>query len=53
MTPEATEELPDSTPAVTEPAEADPEEPAVSPDAEVAEPQEVPAGVPVEQPEEE
>jgi N utilization substance protein A len=52
VTPEATEELPDSAPPVTEPAGLDPEEPAVSPEAEVAEPQEVPAGIPVEQQEE-
>ena len=45
-------ELPDSTPPVTEPAELDPEEPKVSPDAEVAPLEEVPAGIPVE-PEEE
>jgi N utilization substance protein A len=48
VTPEATEELPDSTPPVTEPAEADSEEPPVAPEAEVAQPQEVPAGIPVE-----
>ncbi|HET7567251.1 MAG TPA: transcription termination factor NusA [Gaiellaceae bacterium] len=48
VTPEATEELPDSTPPVTEPAETDPEAPAVSPEAEVAEPEERPAGIPVE-----
>jgi N utilization substance protein A len=53
VTPEATEELPDSTPPVTEPAEVEAEEPTVSPQAEVAEPEEVPAGIPVEQPEEE
>jgi N utilization substance protein A len=48
VTPEATEELPDSTPPVTEPAEADSEEPPVAPEAELAQPQEVPAGIPVE-----
>ena len=52
VTLEATEELPDSTPPVTEPAEVDSEEPPVAPGAEVAEPEEVPAGIPVEQPEE-
>jgi transcription termination/antitermination protein NusA len=49
VTPEAAEQLPDSTPPVTEPAEVDPEEPAVSPAAEFAPPAEVPAGIPVEQ----
>ena len=44
-TPEA---IQDSTPPVTAPAETDPEEPAVSPEAEVAPPAEVPAGIPVE-----
>jgi N utilization substance protein A len=53
VTSEATEELPDSSPPVTEPAEVDSEEPPVSPEAEVAEPEEVPAGIPVEQPGEE
>jgi N utilization substance protein A len=48
VTPEAVEEMPDSTPPVTEPAETDPEEPAVSPEAEVAEPEERPEGIPVE-----
>jgi N utilization substance protein A len=52
-TPEATEELPDPTPPVTEPAEMESEEPQVAPEAEVAEPEEVPAGIPVEQPAEE
>jgi N utilization substance protein A len=52
VTAEATEELPDSAPPVTEPAEVDSEEPVVAPEAEVAEPEEVPAGIPVEQPEE-
>jgi hypothetical protein len=47
-TPEATEAIQDSTPPVTAPAETDPEEPAVSPEAEVAPPAEVPAGIPVE-----
>jgi N utilization substance protein A len=41
-------EGPDSAPPVVEPAELDPEEPAVSPHAEVAPPPEVPAGIPVE-----
>jgi N utilization substance protein A len=50
--PEASEELPDSAPPVTEPAEVDAEEPPVAPEAEVAEPEEVPAGIPVEQSEE-
>jgi N utilization substance protein A len=53
VTPEATEELRDSTPPLTEPAEVESDEPPVSPEAEVAEPEEVPAGIPVEQPEEE
>jgi N utilization substance protein A len=53
VTPEATEELPDSTPPVTEPAEVESAEPPVAPRAEMAEPEEVPAGIPVEQPEEE
>jgi N utilization substance protein A len=44
---EAIEE-PDSTPPVVAPAETDPEEPAVSPQAEVAPLHEVPAGIPVE-----
>ena len=34
---------------MTEPAGVDPEEPPVAPEAEVAEPDEVPAGIPVEQ----
>jgi N utilization substance protein A len=38
---------------VTELAEVDSEEPEISPEAEVAEPEEVPAGIPVEQPAEE
>jgi len=38
---------------VAEVAEAEPDEPADAPDPEVAEPQEVPAGIPVEQSEEE
>jgi N utilization substance protein A len=42
------EEIPDSTPPVTEPAELDPEEPLVSPRAGHAPPPEVPAGIPVE-----
>jgi N utilization substance protein A len=46
----ATEDTtPDSAPPVSEPAEVDPEEPAVSPEAALAEPAEVPAGIPVEQ----
>jgi N utilization substance protein A len=49
VTPEATEEIPDSTPPVTEPAETDPEEPKVSPEAEIAPLAEVPAGIPVEE----
>jgi N utilization substance protein A len=53
VTPEATEELPDSTPPVTEPAEVESAEPPVAPQAEMAEPEEVPAGIPVAQPEEE
>src|SRR5690242_3913956 len=44
---EAIEE-PDSVPPVVEPAELDPEEPAVSPKAGHAPPPEVPAGIPVE-----
>ena len=44
---EAIEE-PDSVPPVVEPAETDPDEPAVSPEARVAPPAEVPAGIPVE-----
>src|SRR5579884_1499097 len=51
VTPEAAEELPDSTPPVTEPAGAGGDEPPVAPEAEVAEPEAVPAGIPVEQPE--
>jgi transcription termination/antitermination protein NusA len=42
------QEIPDSTPPVTVPAELDPEEPAVSPKAGHALPPEVPAGIPVE-----
>jgi transcription termination/antitermination protein NusA len=49
VTPEATEEIPDSAPPVTEPAETDAEEPPVSPEAEIAPLQEVPAGIPVEE----
>ena len=41
-------EEPDSTPPVVEPAELDPDEPAVSPAAGHAPPPEVPAGIPVE-----
>ncbi|HEX5173760.1 MAG TPA: transcription termination factor NusA [Gaiellaceae bacterium] len=52
VTAEATEELPDSTSPVTESGEADADEPPVSPAAEIAEPEEVPAGLPVEQTEE-
>jgi N utilization substance protein A len=52
VTAEATETPPDS-PRVTETAELDAGEPSVSAEAAVAEPDEVPAGVPVEQPEEE
>jgi N utilization substance protein A len=52
VTSEATEELPDSMPPVTGPAEVESEEAPVAPEAEVAEPEEVPAGIPVEQPEE-
>ena len=44
--PEAT---PDSAAPVTEPAETDSEEPMPAPEAEVAPPAEVPAGVPVEE----
>ena len=51
-TPEATEERSDSTP-VTDPADVDSEEPPVAPAAEIAEPEEVPAGIPAEQPTEE
>jgi N utilization substance protein A len=51
VTPEATEELPDSAPPVTEPVEVDSDEPPVAHAAEVAEPEEVPAGIPVESPE--
>src|SRR5579884_1505999 len=51
VTPEAAEEPPDSTPPVTEPAGAGGDEPPVAPEAEVAEPEAVPAGIPVEQPE--
>jgi N utilization substance protein A len=47
VTAEAAGEIQDSTPPVTSPAEVDPEEPAVSPAAEVAAPDEVPAGIPV------
>ena len=53
LTAEATETLPQSTPPVTEVDEVDEDEPPVTPTAEVAEPEEVPAGIPVEQPEEE
>jgi N utilization substance protein A len=53
VTSEATEELPDSRPPVTGPADVDSDEPRVAPQAEVAAPEEVPAGIPVEQPEEE
>src|SRR5262249_26569193 len=53
VTAEATERLTASTPPVTEPAEVDADEAPASPDAEVPEPEEVPAGIPVEQPEEE
>jgi N utilization substance protein A len=42
------QEIPDSTPPVTAPAETDPEEPAVSPHAGIAPLEEVPAGIPVE-----
>ncbi len=49
---EATEERSDSTP-VTDPADVDSEEPPVAPAAEIAEPEEVPAGIPAEQPTEE
>src|SRR5207248_1904393 len=45
---EATEAMPDSTPPVPEPAEVDADEPPVSAEAEVAGPEEVPAGIPVE-----
>ncbi|MES1246062.1 MAG: transcription termination factor NusA [Actinomycetota bacterium] len=41
--------IPDSTPPVIEPAELDEDEPAVSPAAEVAPLEEVPAGIPVEE----
>jgi N utilization substance protein A len=51
VTPEATEELPDSAPPVTEPVEVDSDEPPVAHAAEVAEPEEVPVGIPVESPE--
>ncbi len=44
--------IPDSTPPVAEPAESDPDEPPVSPEAEVAGPEEVPAGIPIEPAEE-
>jgi N utilization substance protein A len=44
---EAIEE-PDSAPPIVEPAELDPEEPSVSPEAGHAPPPEVPAGIPVE-----
>jgi N utilization substance protein A len=47
------QEIPDSTPPVTAPAETDPEEPAVSPHAGHAPLHEVPAGIPVEQNDEE
>jgi N utilization substance protein A len=53
VTAEATETLPDSAPPATEPAEAAADEPPVSAEAEIAEPEEVPAGIPVEHPEEE
>ena len=53
VTSEATEETPDSAQPVTEPAEVDSHELPAAPEAEVAQPQEVPAGIPVEQPEEE
>jgi N utilization substance protein A len=49
VTAEATEELLDSAPPVTEPVETDPEEPPVSPEAEIAPLAEVPAGIPVEE----
>ena len=51
-TPEATEEPSGSTP-VTDPADVASEEPPVAPAAEIAEPEEVPAGIPAEQPTEE
>jgi N utilization substance protein A len=40
---------PDSAPPVTEPAETDSEEPVPAPEASVAAPEEVPAGIPVEE----
>ena len=38
---------------MTDPADVDSEEPPVAPAAEIAEPEEVPAGIPAEQPTEE
>jgi len=46
------EEVPDSTP-IADPTESHPDEPPVAAEVEVAEPAEVPAGIPVEEPEEE